>query len=123
MLLAQAILSSFLDLTRIGLYAYFVLSTNIPKSSYQRSVDGLLLQISILLLYGNCSKSFYVYTLTSGLFRKTFRHTTYLYYKKMLQVMHVEQERVWNSTQYRPSTLNGSTRRVVLNTIPEQQTK
>lgn len=116
MLLAQAILSSFLDLTRIGLYAYFVLSTNIPKSSYQRSVDGLLLQISILLLYGNCSKSFYVYTLTSGFFRRIFRHTAHVYYEKILHIIHIRQDPVQNTTQYGLFILKKSRRNVAVNT-------
>lgn len=43
MMFSQAILSSTFDLTRISLSSYFVLSTNIPKSSYH----VLLIQISI----------------------------------------------------------------------------
>jgi len=66
MMFGQAILSNILDLTRISLYTYFVLSTNIPKSKYQQSIDDFL-------LYTTCLKSFYVYTLTSGFFRIIFR--------------------------------------------------
>ncbi|CAF2770092.1 unnamed protein product [Rotaria sp. Silwood2] len=122
MMLSQATLSSCLDLIRIALYAYFVLSTGLPKSSYQRSVDGLLLQISIILLYGNCSKSFYVYTLTSGFFRKIFYHSIYHYYRKILYILHISQEYDWNSTRFDPSTLNGSTRNRELQTIPDRLT-
>ncbi len=61
----QAILSNILDLTRISLYTYFVLSTNIPKSKYQQSIDDFL-------LYTTCLKSFYVYTLNKRIFSYNF---------------------------------------------------
>ncbi|CAF1565317.1 unnamed protein product [Rotaria sp. Silwood1] len=121
MMLSQATLSSCLDLIRIALYAYFVLSTGLPKSNYHRTVDGLLLQISIILLYGNCSKSFYVYTLTSGFFRKIFRHTIYYYYRKILYISHINRDYDWNSTLFDQSTLYASTRHRELQTIPDRQ--
>ncbi|CAF3914316.1 unnamed protein product [Rotaria magnacalcarata] len=43
MMLSQANLSSCFNLIRIALYAYFVLTTTVPKSNYHRTVDGLLL--------------------------------------------------------------------------------
>ncbi|CAF0746664.1 unnamed protein product [Rotaria sordida] len=121
MMLSQAILSCCLDLIRIALYGYFVLSTDLPKSSYQRSIDGLLLQISIFLLYGNCSKSFYVYTLTSGFFRKIFRYSIEYYFRKILFILHIKQDYDWNSTRFMQSTLNGSTLNYELKTIPDRQ--
>lgn len=87
MMFGQAIVSSSLDFLRISLYAYFVLSTNPSKSSYHRAIDALLLQMSIFLLYTNCSKSFYAYTLSSAYFRQIFRQSLDRYYRKLRVVL------------------------------------
>lgn len=102
MMLGQAILSSSLDFMRISLYAYFVLSTNTSKTSYHRSVDVLLLQVSIFLLYTNCSKSFYAYTLSSSFFRQIFRQSLGRYYRKMRVALHLPQNSVSHSTRVVP---------------------
>jgi hypothetical protein len=104
MMLGQAVFSICLDLMRISVYSYFVLSTNLPKSSYHRAIDGLLLQISIVLLYSNCSKSFYVYTLSSGLFRRIFRHAIYQYYRAVRHAFHRSEPLDWSSTRFNGTT-------------------
>jgi hypothetical protein len=121
MMFGQAIFSSCFDLLRISLYSYFVLTTNISKSTYHQTVDALLVQISSFLLYANCSKSFYVYTLTSGFFRKIFRNSIYQYYRKTLYILHINQEYDWNTIRLAQKNTNGSALNHELQTIPARR--
>lgn len=71
-MLGQVGLSSLLILTRMISYAYYILK---PKASgYQGLIDTFLMSFTIILYYANFAKSFYIYTLTSHLFRSTFIH-------------------------------------------------
>ena len=70
MVVSQVSISVTLDITRASCYTYFFISGNTTHSSYQTLVNVFIFQFSNVLLYLNYSKSFYVYTLTSGLFRK-----------------------------------------------------
>ncbi|CAF4417139.1 unnamed protein product [Rotaria socialis] len=70
MMLGQTGLSSLLILTRMTSYAYYILK---PRATgYQRLVDKSLMSFTIILYYTNFAKSFYMYTLTSHLFRSIF---------------------------------------------------
>ncbi|CAF0820483.1 unnamed protein product [Adineta ricciae] len=70
MMVSQVSISVSFDITRTTCYTYFFISGNTGHSSYQTLVNVFIFQFSNVLLYLNYSKSFYVYTLTSGLFRK-----------------------------------------------------
>jgi len=72
MMLSQGSISILIDITRVSCYTYYFLTTNIPKSSYQNTVAMFIFQFSNVLLYINYSKSFYIYTLSSRLFRRVF---------------------------------------------------
>ena len=70
MMLVQVGLSSLLILTRMIYYAYFLLAP--PLTGYNRLVGSFLSSFTIQLYYANYVKSFYIYTLSSQLFRSVF---------------------------------------------------
>ena len=75
--------SMFVDLTRVSLYAFYFLTSAAPKTSYQSAAALLIFQFSNVLFYLNYSKSFFIYTLASSLFRAVFCETT-RYYSHLL---------------------------------------
>jgi len=89
MMLAQASVSVLLDFTRSSAYTYYFLTANIPQDSYQKTVDVFIFQLSNVLLYINYSKSFYIYTLTSSLFRKIFCNIIRYYYGRLFRFLHL----------------------------------
>ncbi|UJR27578.1 hypothetical protein I4U23_008859 [Adineta vaga] len=70
MMLFQVGFSSVLILTRMIYYAYYVLGPSL--GGYNRLVGSFLMSFTTLVYYANYCKSFYVYTLSSHLFRSTF---------------------------------------------------
>jgi hypothetical protein len=66
----QVIFSSILLNIRTIYYSYSVITSDIEKSQKQISFESLLYQISTLIFLGNFSKSFYLNTLMSQLFRQ-----------------------------------------------------
>lgn len=81
--LMQVLCSSVLLNIRSGYYAYTVLSTGLTKDSYRKAVESLILQISSFIFYFNFTKSFFINTLTSRLFRKVFKDRMYfIYYRR-----------------------------------------
>lgn len=83
MMLGLAFSSIVIDVTRVSCYAYYFLNTGVQKSSYEKTLDRFIFQMSNVLLYANYAKSFYVYTLTSGLYRKIFRTIIRSYFGRM----------------------------------------
>jgi hypothetical protein len=81
--LVQVLCSSVLLNIRTAYYAYTVISVNIPKSTYRRAVETLLLDISSFVFYLNFSKSFFVNTLTSRLFRKVFKERLIMFWQRI----------------------------------------
>ncbi|CAF5028278.1 unnamed protein product [Rotaria sp. Silwood1] len=70
MMLCQVGLSSLLIMTRMISYAYYILK---PRATgYEGLVDTFLMSFTIILYYANFAKSFYIYTLSSHLFRSIF---------------------------------------------------
>lgn len=81
MMLVQVGLSSLLILTRMIYYAYYILG---PKLiGYKKFIGSFLMSFTTLLYYANYAKSFYVYTLSSRLFRKIFLERTKEYIEKL----------------------------------------
>lgn len=68
--LVQVFISLALLSMRTVYYSYIVLSKNLFKSPERIALETLFWQISSFLMYINHSKSFFVNTLTSTLFRK-----------------------------------------------------
>ncbi|UJR21609.1 hypothetical protein I4U23_024691 [Adineta vaga] len=66
----QVGLSSLLILTRMIYYAYYILGPSL--TGYNRMIGSFLMSFTTLLYYSNYAKSFYIYTLTSRLFRSVF---------------------------------------------------
>jgi hypothetical protein len=81
--LVQVLCSSVLLNIRTAYYAYTVISVNIPKSTYRRAVETLLLNISSFVFYLNFSKSFFVNTLSSKLFRKVFKERLIMFWQRI----------------------------------------
>ena len=71
MMLVQVGLSSFLILTRTIYYAYYLLGP--PLTGPRRRIGAFLMSLTTLLYYANYVKSFFVYTLSSRLFRSIFQ--------------------------------------------------
>lgn len=71
-MLFQVGISSLLIFTRIAYVSYSVITSDIQKTDYQKSLDTLFSQLTTQLFYLNYAKSFYVYTLSSKYFRKIF---------------------------------------------------
>ena len=70
MMLAQVGFSSLLILTRMIYYAYYGLAPT--PTGYNELVGAFLTVFTVQLYYANYAKSFYLYTLTSHLFRSIF---------------------------------------------------
>jgi len=70
MMLFQVGVSSLLILTRMIYYAYYVLAP--PLTGYNKLIGGFLMSFTTELYYANYTKSFYLYTLSSQLFRSVF---------------------------------------------------
>ena len=88
-MLIQASVSVLMDFTRVSCYAYYFITANIPKNSYQTTVAVFIFQLSNVLLYLDYSKSFYMYTLASSLFRKAFCNMIRYYYGKLFRLLHL----------------------------------
>ncbi len=69
-MLFQVGVSSLLILTRMIYYAYYVLAP--PLTGYNKWIGGFLMSFTTELYYANYTKSFYLYTLSSQLFRSVF---------------------------------------------------
>ena len=63
-------------------YAYYVLGP--PLTGYDKLVGSFLMSFTTQVYYANYCKSFYVYTLSSGLFRRIFVQRVIYYPRKML---------------------------------------
>ena len=70
MMLVQVGLSFILIMTRMIYYAYYVLGP--PLTGYDKLVGSFLMSFTTQVYYANYCKSFYVYTLSSSLFRRIF---------------------------------------------------
>jgi hypothetical protein len=70
MMLVQVGFSSLLILTRMFYYAYYVLAP--PLTGYNKLIGSFLMSFTTQLYYANYCKSFYIYTLSSPLFRSVF---------------------------------------------------
>jgi len=70
MMLVQVGFSSLLILTRMIYYAYYVLAP--PWTGYNKLIGSFLMSFTTQLYYANYCKSFYIYTLSSQLFRSVF---------------------------------------------------
>ncbi|CAF1158306.1 unnamed protein product [Rotaria sordida] len=82
MMLGQIGLSSLLIMTRMIYYAYYILK--LRATGYEKLVDSFLTSFTILVYYTNFAKSFYIYTLSSHLFRSIFIHRIKLVIRKIL---------------------------------------
>ena len=69
-MLVQVGLSTLLIMTRMSYYAHYTLSP--PVTVNDRAFSSFMSSLTILLYYANYAKSFYVYTLSSHLFRSIF---------------------------------------------------
>ena len=78
-MLLQVGFSSLLILTRMIYYAYYVLAP--PLTGYNRLIGSFLMSFTTQLYYANYAKSFYIYTLSSQLFRSILfnRVKTFIY--------------------------------------------
>ena len=83
MTLFQVLSSSILLNFRAGYYAYSVFSSDFNKDDYRRAIENLFLLITSLAFYLNFTKSFFVNTLTSKLFRKRFYKRLRSIYRRM----------------------------------------
>ncbi|CAF1342277.1 unnamed protein product [Rotaria sp. Silwood1] len=70
MMLFQVGFSELLILTRMIYYAYYVLAP--PLTGYNKMIGSFLMSFTTLVYYANYAKSFYIYTLSSQLFRLVF---------------------------------------------------
>ncbi|CAF4071843.1 unnamed protein product [Adineta steineri] len=70
MMLSQVGFSSLLILTRMTYYAYYVLGPSL--TGYDKLIGSFLMSFTTLVYYANYCKSFYIYTLSSQLFRSVF---------------------------------------------------
>ena len=91
MMIAQALVSVLLDSTRVSCYSYYFLTLNNPKTTYEKIFAGFIFQLSNALLYMNYAKSFYIYTLASSLFRKTFLDVVRSYLAELLRLIRSNQ--------------------------------
>jgi hypothetical protein len=79
----QVIASSILLNIRTIYYSYSVITTNLSKSERQIAFESMLLQISSLVFLANFSKSFYLNTLMSRLFRQILIKRISFYFNKI----------------------------------------
>jgi hypothetical protein len=72
-IILQVVVSSILQLLRIGSYLYVTITSgNLNKTMEERAVEGFVLQFGIALYYFSFAISFYVSTLPSKYFRDIF---------------------------------------------------
>jgi hypothetical protein len=72
-IILQVVVTSILQLLRIGSYFYSMLtSVNLKKTAEERVAEGVALQLGISLYYFSFAISFYVSTLPSKYFRDIF---------------------------------------------------
>ncbi len=88
-MLGQASVSVLMDFTLLSCYSYYFITASIPKDAYQKTVTVFLFQLGNVLLHLDYSKSFYMYTLASSLFRKTFCNIIRYYYGKLFRLFHL----------------------------------
>ncbi|CAF4862546.1 unnamed protein product [Rotaria socialis] len=81
MMLFQVGCSELLVLTRMIYYAYYVLAP--PLTGYNKLIGSFLMSFTTLVYYANFTKSFYIYTLSSRLFRSIFLLRVELYFRKI----------------------------------------
>jgi hypothetical protein len=84
MMLVQVGLSSLLILTRMIYYAYYILGPTL--TGYNKMIGSFLMSFTTLLYYANYAKSFYIYTLSSQLFRSIFIERIKEYNQKILYI-------------------------------------
>jgi len=83
-MLVQVGLSSVLILTRTIYYAYYILGPTL--TGYNKMIGSFLMSFTTLLYYANYAKSFYIYTLSSQLFRSIFIERIQEYIQKILNI-------------------------------------
>jgi hypothetical protein len=103
MMLALAFSSIIIEITQLSCYSYYFLTTNTLKSNYAKIVAVFVFQLSNILLYINYSKSFYIYTLTSSLYRKILRETILRYYRRLLHIIELGNQQNIQPTNIRPT--------------------
>lgn len=72
MMIVQVGLSSIFVCTFMITYSYYTLKP--PMTTDERSIGLLIISVATLLFYTNYTKSFYVYILSSHLFRSVYIH-------------------------------------------------
>jgi hypothetical protein len=72
MIVCQVFVTSFFSLQWIIMYAYVLFTPNVVRSNDQWTIIFFVFGLTGDFYYLNNVKSFYLSTLTSGLFRKTF---------------------------------------------------
>ena len=105
MMISQALVSVLLDSTRVSCYSYYFLTLNNPKTTYEKIFAGFIFQLSNALLYMNYAQSFYIYTLASSLFRKTFLNIVHNYYAKLFRLV--------RSNQIHPTNGGGTNNNII----------
>jgi hypothetical protein len=91
-MLAQACSSIIIALTQASCYSYYFLTSGTLQSDYAKVVAVFIFQFGNILLYVNYTKSFYIYTLTSSLYRKIFYKEIQNYYRTILQILRPRDE-------------------------------
>jgi hypothetical protein len=84
MMLVQVGLSSFLILTRMIYYTYYILGPTL--TGYDKLIGAFFMSLTTLLYYTNYAKSFYIYTLTSQFFRSVFIERIKIFFQKILHL-------------------------------------
>lgn len=72
MILIQVILSMILLSTRSGYIAYQQITRSAARDARRYAIETFVLNLTTVIYYINYAKSFFLYTLTSGLFREIF---------------------------------------------------
>ncbi|CAF1466464.1 unnamed protein product [Adineta ricciae] len=70
MTLFQVTISTILIGARMAYYSYNVITANAVKTSDQKTLDTFFSELTTQLFYLNYAKSFYIYTLSSRVFRR-----------------------------------------------------
>ena len=86
-MLVQVGMSAFLVLTFVITYVSYVLRP--PVLEYDRLLSILLISVTTLCFYANYAKSFYIYTLSSQLFRSIFVQRVKLGMRKLFGRYHL----------------------------------
>lgn len=83
----QVLCTSILLNIRTAYFAYTNFSTDLFKDDYRLAIEALILQMTSYIFYLNFSKSFFVNTLSSKLFRQVFRQRSInIFYQLTCQV-------------------------------------